>query len=136
MPIEVKMLVWALVLLFVLILVQVVTTVLGRGLPAAVGNRDDFPANKPGFAGRLDRAVANLKEGLIFFIPIVLLAVAFKTSNEMTATGAMLFTGARVAHAVVYMAGIPWLRTLLFLASVAGLGMMLVGLGLPGLLFA
>ena len=136
MPIEVKMLVWALVLLFVLILIQVMTTVLGRGLIPAVGNREDFPANKPGFAGRLDRAVNNLKEGLIFFIPIVILAAIFQVSNEMTATGAMLFTGARVGHAVVYMAGIPWIRTLLFLASVAGLGMMLLGLGLPGALFA
>ena len=136
MPIEVKMLVWTLVLLFVLILVQVLTTVLGRGLVAAVGNREDFPSNKPGFAGRLDRAIGNLKEGLIFFIPIVILAAIFQVSNEMTAMGAMLFTGARVAHAVVYLAGIPWLRTLLFLAGVAGLGMMLLGLGLPGALFA
>ena len=136
MPIEVKMLVWALVLLFVLILIQVMTTVLGQGLVSAVGNREDFPASKPGFAGRLDRTITNLKEGLIFFIPIVILAAIFQVSNDLTATGAMLFLGARVAHAGAYLAGIPWIRTLLFLAGVVGLGMMLLGLGLPGALFA
>jgi len=136
MPIEVKMLVWVLVLLFVLILIQVMTTVLGYGLPAAAGNREGLPSTKPGFGGRVDRAIANLKEGLIFFIPIVILAAIFKVSNEMTATGAMVFAGARYGHAVVYLAGIPWIRTLLFLAGVVGLVMMLMGLGLPGALFA
>ena len=136
MPIEVKMLVWSLILLFVLILIQVMTTVLGYGLPVAAGNRDGLPASKPGFAGRVDRSITNLKENLIFFIPIVILAAVFQTSNEMTAMGAMVFLGARVGHAVVYLAGIPWIRTLLFLIGVVGLGMMLLGLGLPGALFA
>ena len=42
-------------------------------------------------------------------------------SNEQTHLGAALFFWGRVAHAAVYIAGIPYVRTLAFLVSVSGL---------------
>ena len=42
-------------------------------------------------------------------------------TNSTTLLGAQLFVGARLAYALVYLAGIPWLRTLTWLVSVIGL---------------
>jgi len=39
----------------------------------------------------------------------------------LSAIGAQLFLYGRVAHAVAYMAGIPWLRSGIWLVSIAGL---------------
>jgi len=136
MPIEAKMLVWSLAILLVLILVQVTTLVITKGLPAAAGNRDGLSSDKPGFPGRLDRAIENLKESLFFFIPLVIFAAILGVSNEMTVMGAQLFVGARLVHAFLYLAGIPWLRTFAFLAGLVGIIMVALGLGLPGALFA
>ena len=44
----------------------------------------------------------------------------------MTALGAQLFFWCRLAHAVVYIAGIPYLRTLAWLVSVVGMVMIAV----------
>ncbi len=136
MPVEVQMLFWVLLLLFALLLSQVLTIISTYGLFAGVGNREDFPAVKPGFGGRLDRSVQNLKENLLFFIPLVLLTVILNVSNPMTVLGAQLFAGGRVAHALIYMIGIPWLRTLAFMVAVAGIFIMAFGLGFPGVLFS
>ena len=38
-------------------------------------------------------------------------------------TGAMIFFWARVAYAVIYLVGIPWLRTLAWVVSVIGMAM-------------
>ena len=56
-------------------------------------------------------ALAGNREGL---------AVSEKT-NATTLLGAQIFFWARLAYAVVYVAGIPWLRTGVWLASMAGL---------------
>jgi uncharacterized MAPEG superfamily protein len=44
-------------------------------------------------------------------------------ANETTALGSALFFWARLAYAIIYIAGVPWLRTLAWLVSVAGIAM-------------
>jgi uncharacterized MAPEG superfamily protein len=39
----------------------------------------------------------------------------------MTALGAMIFFWARLAHAIIYVVGLPWLRTLAWAVSVIGM---------------
>jgi uncharacterized MAPEG superfamily protein len=46
-------------------------------------------------------------------------------SNSMTLLGAQLFFYARVAYAVCYLGGIPWLRTLSWVVSIAGVALIL-----------
>jgi uncharacterized MAPEG superfamily protein len=46
----------------------------------------------------------------------------------VTALGAALFFYARLAYAVIYVAGIPWLRTAVWCVSVVGLVMILLQL--------
>ncbi len=51
----------------------------------------------------------------------MLAAQAAGLANETTALGALLFFWGRVAYAVVYLAGIPWLRTGVWAVSMVGL---------------
>ncbi len=52
---------------------------------------------------------------------LVLVAAVAGVSTEETAFGAQLFFWARVAHAGIYIAGIPWVRALAFIAGLSGM---------------
>ena len=41
--------------------------------------------------------------------------------------GAQIFAYARLAHAVIYLLGLPWLRAVAWAAGIVGIGMMLAG---------
>ena len=73
------------------------------------------------WAGRAARAHRNMLENLVLFAILVLVARAVNVSNAMTLLGAQLFFWSRVAHAIIYIAGIPWLRTAVWGVSVIGL---------------
>jgi uncharacterized MAPEG superfamily protein len=86
----------------------------------AFGNRDGKIERAP-WVARADRAAQNMKENLPLFTALVLLAHVSGESDASSALGAQLFVGARVLHGAVYLAGIPYLRTLLWAVSVAGM---------------
>jgi uncharacterized MAPEG superfamily protein len=67
-------------------------------------------------------------ESLVLFAALVLTAVAAGKTNSTTLLGAEIFVWARLAYAVVYLAGVPWLRTLVWFASVVGLAMIFLQL--------
>ena len=115
-------LVWSAVLCFVQMLVGVLGALQIAGLPALAANRDDMPAVE-GWAGRATRAHRNMLESLVLFAILVLVAKVAGRSNATTALGAMIFFWARVAYALVYVAGVPWLRTAVWGVSIAGLAM-------------
>ena len=117
---ELMWLLWALALTFVQMLVAVSGATLQVGLPALAGNREGL-APCTGWAGRAQRAHHNMLESLVLFAALVLIAVITNKTNSATLLGAQIFVWARLVYALVYMAGIPWLRTLVWLASVVGL---------------
>ena len=92
------------------------------GLTTLAGNRDRLP-EYTGFAGRAKRAHLNMLENMVVFTALVLIAAVAGKANATTATGAMIFFWARVAYAVIYLIGIPWLRTLAWAVSVVGMAM-------------
>jgi uncharacterized MAPEG superfamily protein len=95
------------------------------GFAAAAGNRDDLPA-LTGWMGRAQRAHANMVENLVPFAAVVLAAQVAGKNGALTALGAQLFFWFRLAHAVVYIVGIPYLRTLVWLVSVVGMALIVV----------
>ena len=117
---ELSLLVWAVALTFVQMVVAASGATLQVGLPSLAGNRDDMPGLS-GWAGRARRAHANMLESVVLFAALVLAAHVAGISNDMTMLGAQLFFWARLAYAVVYVAGIPWLRTGVWAVSVVGL---------------
>lgn len=117
---ELKYLLFSVVLTFVQVLVAAAAANQVVGLTTLAGNRDDLPA-LGGFAGRAKRAHLNMLENMVLFAPLVLIAVVAQKTSSLTAMGAMLFFWARLAYAVIYWIGVPWLRTLAWFASVIGL---------------
>lgn len=120
MSVELSLLVWSVVLTLVQMLVAGMGANTQVGLTALAGNREDLPP-VTGWAGRAKRAHANMLENIVLFAALVLVAHAAGKTNAMTALGAQLFFWARLAYAVIYVAGIPWLRTLVWFVSLIGL---------------
>ncbi len=116
---ELTMLAWSAGLLLVLVLIQATVGVQSQGLMPMAGSRDDLPAPKP-FQGRTLRVVDNHREGLTIFAPLVLIAAAAHITNSWTVLGAQLFFWGRLAHAVLYLAGVPMVRPLAWAVGIAG----------------
>jgi uncharacterized MAPEG superfamily protein len=119
---EMMLLVWTVLLAFVQMLVSVTGATLQVGLPLLAGNREALPPCT-GWAGRASRAHHNMLESLVLFAALVLIAVVAGKTNSTTLLGAQLFFWARLVYAVVYLAGVPWLRTAVWLVSVVGLAL-------------
>ncbi|HEX4797780.1 MAG TPA: MAPEG family protein [Burkholderiales bacterium] len=117
---ELTLLVWAVALTVVQMLVAAQGAFMQVGLMRLVGNREGMP-EITGWGGRASRAHWNMLENLVLFAALVLVAVAVGKANDMTLLGAQIFFWARLAYAVIYIAGIIWVRTLVWLVSVIGL---------------
>jgi len=124
---ELTYLVWSVALCVVQMLIAVNAILPQVGLPMVAGNRDKMPALE-GLAGRALRAHYNMLENLPLFIALILVAQVAGRSNSTTALGAELFFYARLVHAIVYLVGIPYLRTLVWAVSMAGLVMIFLQL--------
>ena len=117
---DLHLLVWSVALCVLQMLVAVAGATLQVGLPRLAGNREALP-EPTGWAGRAARAHRNMLENLVLFAALVLAAQVAGLANETTALGALLFFWARVAYAVVYVIGIPWVRTGAWAVSIVGL---------------
>jgi uncharacterized MAPEG superfamily protein len=124
---ELTLLVWATLLTVVQAVVAVQGAMMQVGLPMLAGNREGMPEIK-GWGGRAARAHRNMIENLALFAALVLVAVAADKTNAMTLLGAQIFLYARVAYALVYLIGLPWLRTGVWAVSVVGLAMIFLQL--------
>ena len=89
------------------------------GFTWSAGNRE-AELVVPGWTRRAVQAHLNLIESLAPFAILVIVAHISGKANEVTALGSTIFFLARVAHLIVYMAGIIYLRTLVWFASWAG----------------
>lgn len=120
MSVELTLLVWAVALAVVQTGITAVGGISQAGMAAMAGNREPAP-DLTGWVGRAVRAHRNLLESLVLFAILVLVAHAAGTSNEMTVLGSKLFFWARVAFAVVYIIGLPWVRTAVWAVGTVGL---------------
>ena len=124
MPHDLQMLVWSTALSVVQMLIAVLIATGQVGLPKLAGNREDLPPYT-GWALRAQRAHLNMLESLAIFAIVVIVAQLTGRANATTALGATLFLWARVGYAIVFLAGIPWVRTLLWLVSIVGIVLVL-----------
>ena len=120
MTAELTYLVYSAGLAFALILTAATLAIREYGGKMLAGTRDSLPPPKNIFLNRARRTVNNMLENLLLFAIIVLAAQAAGVSNAYTVLGAQIFFFARVAFAMLYIAGVPWLRTLAWLAGVCG----------------
>jgi uncharacterized MAPEG superfamily protein len=125
MTTDLWMLVWTAVLALGLPFIYLAgLTLVPGGAAWGLGNRAEPLAAIPQWAARAQRAHLNLLQNLAPFAILVLVAQVSGKANATTALGATTFFWARVAHAAVYIAGIRYLRTLVF--GVATFGAVLI----------
>ena len=115
-----SLLVWSVVLMFAQVLLALSGATLQVGLVKLAGNREDVPV-LTGWAGRAQRAHRNMIENLVLFAALVIVAHLAGKTGGMVLLGAQLFFWARLAYALIYVAGIPWLRTASWAVSVVGM---------------
>ena len=75
----------------------------------------------PAWAEKAKKAHYNAIENLVPFTALVLVAHVAGAASPTTATASIVFFWARVAHYVVYIAAIPYLRTVTFAISWAAM---------------
>jgi uncharacterized MAPEG superfamily protein len=123
--VELQMLFCALALGIIQMLIAVLASVATRGLPWAAGPRDEAGAPLGKIGGRFDRAYWNFLETFPFFAAAVLLVHALDKSTSTSALGAQIYVWARLLYIPAYVVGVPFLRTLVWAASLAGIVMVM-----------
>ncbi len=123
---------WAsLVLGFVYLLAATVMSVGQRGMPWALGPRDDAPPPINVTGARLDRAWKNYLETFPLFAAAVLLEASAGHGSGLAPLGAQLYFWGRVAFLPLYALGWPVVRTAAWTVALAGIALLLIAV-LPG----
>jgi uncharacterized MAPEG superfamily protein len=124
---------WASALLGVVYLFSsILASVAGRGMPWAMGPRDDGRPELGKVGARLERAWSNFVETFPLFAAAVLLEATVQQDSELAGLGAQLYFWARVAFLPVYALGVPVVRTLVWTVALVGIVLVLVAC-LPGI---
>ena len=122
MPVELSYLVASVALFAVYIVAEVIAGNIQYSPKELLGARDNLAQYNTAM-GRAKRATSNMVEAMIMFVPLVLVAHATNSFNDMTALGAAIFFWARVAYGPTYWFGIPGVRTLAWFAGMVGIVM-------------
>ena len=124
---EFIMLAFTLILAVVQILAAAVVSTAKVGLAYNASPRDTV--RDPGvLAGRLSRAQANLFETLPLFAAAVIMAQISGENGWLTVVGTHLYFFGRLIYVPVYALGIPYVRSLIWVGSLVGLGMVIAAL--------
>ena len=124
---------WASLLLGLIYLVAAdVANVAKRGLGWALGARDEAAADAGPLAGRLERAWKNYLETLPIFVGAVLVEASAGHGSGLGPLGAQLYFWARVIYLPAYATAVPYVRTVSWLVSIAGIVLLLLAC-VPGL---
>jgi len=125
MSIEIQMLVWSMVLGLVHVFAPSTLITRERGIGWNASARDQpMPPPSP-LAGRLQRAQNNFMETFPFFAAAVLAVVLTQRQDGLTALAVQLYFWARLIYLPLYAAGVPYVRSLVWLVSLLGIVMLL-----------
>jgi uncharacterized MAPEG superfamily protein len=114
MSTDLKYLAWTAILTAALWIPYVVCQVMTNGFLAPPNYVDPAPRPIPLWGKRADRAYLNAVEVFAPFAALVIIAQLTGKANAMTAFWAACFFWLRLAHAIVYLLAIPYVRTLIF----------------------
>lgn len=101
-----------------------------RGIMGTLANPGPDDKPQSAWAQRAQRAHMNAVENLVVFAALVAAAQFAGISTHLTVLGCVIYFWSRLVHYIVYMLGIPGLRTLAFLGGV--LGEVLIAIALIG----
>lgn len=123
LSVEMAYLALACALLIVHVTAQATLLTVQLGIRYNAGPRDQ---SRPlaGIAARADRALRNFLETFPLFVALVLAVTVAGKADTWTATGAALYFWARVAYLPLYLAGIRYLRSIVW--AIAGAGLVII----------
>ncbi len=128
MTVELRMLALSVVLGIVQIVAASHAASLQRGYRWTASARDEKVEPLRGVAGRLDRALRNFVETFPLFAAAVLAAHLTDTHDALTEWGARLYFWGRVAYVLLYGAGVPLIRSLVWNVSTIGIVLIVAAL--------
>ena len=126
MTFEMKLLLWSVVIGLLQCLATGTAVMSQRGSHFSRSARDD---QKPidGVGGRVIRAFSNFKETYVFFVALVLVGQVLNRHSALTVIGANLYFWGRVVYWPLYVAGVPVVRSLVWVVAIGGIVMLLIG---------
>lgn len=111
----------------------IVNRMLELGVGGTLANPTYGDSAKAAWAQRMGQAHTNAVENLVLFAPLVLILAVAEVSTPVTVAACQLYFFARLVHFVVYSLGIPFVRTVSFLAGfVAQMTLVLTVFGAAG----
>ena len=121
MSIELQYLVFAVFLLLLQLVLQVMAGFLTRGFTGVIAGPKDDDEIDDGMLGRVEHAFYNMLETFPIFATLVLAVHVTESFTPLTALAAQIYFWGRVVYLPVYIMGIPFLRTLIWLIASAGI---------------
>jgi uncharacterized MAPEG superfamily protein len=119
---------WSVLLLAFHVALQGAGSMLEFGPSWNAGPRDEDKKPSGKFAGRAARASRNLQETYPAFVGLALALAIAGDPSGWGLTGAWIWFACRILYIPLYLAGIPYIRSLVWLGSLAGLLVMVSAL--------
>ena len=126
MTFEMKLLLWSIAFGLLQCFATGVAVSSQRGMNYGGSARDD---QKPieGVGGRVIRAFSNFKETYVFFVVLVLVGQILNRHSPLTVIGANLYFWGRLVYWPLYVAGVPMVRSVVWVVAIVGIVLMLIG---------
>lgn len=113
---------------FTLIFFQGLQVPLHYGFKWGLGNRD-VPQEPTIFMQRIERTLNNQIQAMAIAVPVLLTLVLYpQAQSAVTQTGAWVFLFGRIAFSIIYLIGIPYVRSAAWGVGVIGWLMMVYGI--------
>jgi uncharacterized MAPEG superfamily protein len=119
---------WSVVLLIAHVLLQGMLATRELGSAWNAGPRDDNKQPVGKLAGRAARASSNFRETYPAFVALAAGLLFTGETSGLGLTGAIVWFVGRIVYYPLYLAGIPYIRSLVWVGSMAGLGLMFLAL--------
>jgi uncharacterized MAPEG superfamily protein len=126
MPTELAVLGLSVILLVVHIMIQGQIATRDHGLQWNAGPRDGDNAPASPLAGRAARALSNYQETYPAFIALALGLTLTGQTGGIAAIGAITWLVARILYMPLYLLGVAYARSLVWITAMLGLLLMLV----------
>ena len=128
MSTELTLAVWMLIIALVQIFLPAMFRNRETGLDYNAGPRDEAGPPVGIITGRLQRAQRNLFETLPLFLAAIIIAHITGREGTLTLAGAWIYVIGRVLYIPAYGFGIPYIRSLIWGMSLAGLVLIILAL--------
>ena len=116
------------VLLMLHVLLQSTLAVRETGPEWNAGPRDTEMKVRSAVAGRAERASANFRETYPGFVALVLALAIGGDAWHLGLTGTLVWFVARIVYIPLYLGGVAYYRSLVWVIAMAGLGLMFAGI--------